>query len=153
MASPQKAREAQSMRRRARRPCAAWTLQKCAKSERIAHQPLGTVLADSTRIPSAGQEGRYAVAGRLGLARVAETRQQACHLVERGRILDGGRHGVVDSVRDLANRAAQDLAGPRLRQLSDNRGLLEERHRADPLAHQLAKLPDQLRLVPLHSGL
>src|SRR5947207_10170849 len=83
-----------------------------------------------------------AITRRMSAVGKPEPRERRRDLVENRRIIDRGRHAILDPVRDLFDGAAQDLAGARLGQPLDDGGGLEARHRANPLADHLDDLSD-----------
>src|SRR5439155_5861911 len=82
-----------------------------------------------------------AMTRRMSGVGIAQCREGRCDLVENDGVVDRGRYTILDPVRDLLDRPAQDLAGARLGQPRDDGGGFEARHRADPLANHLDDLP------------
>src|SRR5207248_7200666 len=65
---------------------------------------------------------------------ISEAGEGPRHFFDGRGILDGGGHGVLQSVGDLADGAAENLSRARLGQLAHHRRQLEEGHRPDALA-------------------
>src|SRR2546422_8080208 len=71
---------------------------------------------------------------------IAECRQRRRDLVQNHRVVDGGRDAIFDPVRDLLDRAAQDLAGARLGQPRHDRRSEEHTSELQSRLHLVCRL-------------
>src|SRR5205823_13250010 len=83
-----------------------------------------------------------AITRRMSAVGKPEPRERHGDLVENRRIVERGRHAILDPVRDLLDGAAQDLAGARLGQPRYDGSGLETRDRADPFTDHLDQVRD-----------
>src|SRR5262245_29794509 len=85
--------------------------------------------------------------------RITKSLQVVRDLWQNRGIIDGGRHSICNAIRDLLDRAPNDLARASLRKALDDGGCLEAGHGSDSVPHQLHQFRDQVGLVPLDSRL